>query len=284
MSKSMRIGPGSCHTTISARDTDLRNPAYLRNLRNKLLPAFIRLAGIKNISKRGIRMVIDVQPDQGLATIHLMAGPATPNPCPQDWTATRETKWDPKAPNFFQKVAAVAKTAAKTTASGTKLFYPDAENEVFGIESGDPKTDIHFLMLSMQHYDTLADAGFSERSWLKFFDGAYQILRTLGVEGMPARYVANFGMGFQATARLHMHVHVQRSPNVLPSLDPKDYGLEVNDDGSVRAPANASTDHIRLVALINKWKETKGFGAAEIKSRIDINKELHPLMEKLRIK
>lgn len=279
----MRIGPKSCHTTISAKDTDLRNPAFLRNVKNKVLPAFLRLAGIKDISKRGMRMVIDVRPDQCLAMIHLMAGSATPNPCPQDWTVPRETKWDPKAPNFFQKVAAAAKNGEKATASGTKLFYPDADNEVFGIESGDPKTDIHFLMLSMQHYDTLADARMSERLWLKFFEGAYQILRTLEVEGRPTRYVANFGMGFQATARLHMHVHVQKSPNVLPSLDPKDHGLEVNDDGSVRVPAN-SPDHERLVALIKKWEATKGFGTAQDETRRNINKELHPLMEQLRLR
>lgn len=278
----MKVGPKAIDTVIQVRAAQLRDPAHIRMMRNKFLHAFQKFAGIKDLSRQGMRMVIDV--DGNVATMHFMAGLGTPNPCPHDWKAEKETKWDPQAPNFFVRVALEAKKGQKALANGTKLFYPDADTEVFGVESGDPKTDIHFLMLSIEPFATMVHEGFSERLWLKFFEGAYQILRTLGVEGMPTRYVANFGMGFQATARVHMHVHVQIPPNELPGLNPKDYGLEVNDDGSVRAPANASADQKRLVELADKWKNIKGFGPAQDEEKRNINKELHPLMKKLRIR
>lgn len=278
----MRVGPGSCHTTISARDTDLRKPAYLRNLKNKLIPGFLRLAGIKKLSKNGMRMVIDVVDNN--ATIHLMAGSATPNPCPQDWLEPRGTVWDPKDKNaqkFFIIASQHASEGKEKTLADLKIFHTDADKEVFGVENGDPKAETHFLMLTTENFATMIHQGFSDKLWSKYFEGAYQILRTLGVQGQPTRFVVNFGMGFQATPRVHMHVQV--SPKGLTSLDPKDYGFMVNDDGSVKAP-EGSQEHQVVIDLFNKRKKEGGFDPLHKAIRRAIDMEMEARLEMLRIR
>jgi len=248
----------TCHWTLKpAGKLDLLNDrAGLSQLREILIPAFRAAAGITDLNQNGFRLTIDLpQPDQ--TEIHLVAGQNAPCLNPQDWRTKKSSTWDPKAPLPFHAAWAEAARQRQEalTPGGRRLFYVEGEHDFFGLQDGDPKSETHFIMLSVRPFINLFDEEITPAHWERYFSAAGQILLALGLADQPARLTANSGFAFQALPRLHMHVQTAGRP--LPKLFPQDYGFTVNEAGVIEAPAG-SEPHARIIGLIDQRKNIAG--------------------------
>jgi len=266
---------------IQTSDEQIRDAGFLGELRDTIIPDFAKAAGVNlnGLSENGFRFIVDVLPGEHSAIINLLAGDDAPNPNPQDWTTARPTSWDPTQPvPFFEMSAEAAKAKLQTMKFGNRIFNVDGEDKVFGVVDGDPKADTHFLMLTRHPYATMVAEGFTDDLWLRYFMGAYGILKTLGVENQQYRFVANFGMGFQMSPRVHMHV--LSSPQGLPGTFPEEYGFTVGSGGIILAPAGSAV-HRMIIELIEERRRMTGFAPEKVSKRKELDNEIADLLKSI---
>lgn len=242
--------------------------AAVAELRATILPNFMRQTGIQNLTERGLRIAVDIEKN-GLPRVHLMAGPDVAAQNPQDWLTASE-KWDPTASGlFFEKCAAAAQDGLAKMAFGNSMLYVGEEKDIFGVMDGDPKADIHFLILSASVFGNVMDDNFTADHLSRFVETAHHLCQRLGIINQPIRFVANTGTGFQMGPRIHMHVMSAQAG--LPSLFPVDYGFTVGAGGIIAAPPH-SQKHNEVISLIEERLGIKGFSpeAAMLRKGIDM--------------
>lgn len=236
------------------------------------IPRFRSDHCLPDLKKTGFRLLIDAPSEKHKAQIHLMTGPRTPNFNPQDWRTPGSTGWNPDGPaKFFDGVAETARALPLDKIFSDGIYNIDGFQPAFGRLDDDPKAETHFLMLSMDRFGCMADPGFDTAMWQKFFYGAQEILEYLGIFNQPARYIANFGEGFQQGARVHMHV-LSAKDGLLKFL-PQEYGFKIRDNGTIEAPEN-SPALSRVIALIDQRGQVKGFEAASRAQRLELDQQL----------
>jgi diadenosine tetraphosphate (Ap4A) HIT family hydrolase len=228
----------------------------------------MRAAGIDCLTEQGFRVAVEVRRQNASPEIHLIAGDRASAQNPQDWL-TPSTTWNPSGPAaFFEKCAEAAVAGQERMAFGNQMVYAGGNREIFGVMDGDPKSEIHFLVLATRSFGNFMDADFTVDHMIKFFETAYRICEEMGVLDQHIRLVSNIGTGFQVGARVHMHVQSAREG--LPSMFPHDYGFEVGEGGVIRAPEGSEV-HGLVTTLIGMRQQIKGFSshAAEVKQGID---------------
>ncbi|MCX5748935.1 MAG: hypothetical protein NTZ10_01635 [Candidatus Saganbacteria bacterium] len=283
--------PRAGFTTVTAES--------VKRLREELISEFIKAAGVQDLTKNGFRFVVDFRPRISDAKVYLFAGKDTPNINPQDWMISKPEKWEP-APkgSFYFLCAEAAAERSPRMKYGNSLLYPSEGSEVFGVMDGDPKSDIHFLMMTRKNFSSMLDPGFTTAHWNTYFWGAAEILNSMKAGEMYQRISANFGLGFQTAARVHMHVQAypgEPTTVFVPPLFPEDIGLEVKPGGIIAAPATLP-GNIRLygnlmkqalLKLIDDRSKVKGSdsGSKAERSRLDRNIfELLRELEKISVK
>jgi diadenosine tetraphosphate (Ap4A) HIT family hydrolase len=259
----------NCHVVLNARGLSghIVGPEPIKDLRSEVL-SFSREAGISDLTKSGMRMVIDVANPENPAEVHLFAGEGTPCACFQDWRNSMG-QWNPNTTSpFLEAVDEAAKDRLPVMKFGPLMFYPFEDSEVVGVSDGDPKADVHFVMLATKVFRTMLDPGFNEAYWIKFLEGAYKVLNFLNIEKKHTRFIVNTGNGFQNGPRVHMHV--LNSRDEFPSLFPQDYGFLVGNDGKILAPTG-SFAHETIIQMIEKRIAIQGFTpeAAEQRKKSD---------------
>ncbi len=249
----------------------LVSPELIGDLRENVVPAFMLLAGVTDLTQTGFRMVVDITPPVK-PTIHLVAGVGVPNLSPQDWRTPQTTSWNPQdeAP-FFDSCAEAAGESLEQMKFGLGMLYAGDERDVFGVYDGDPKAKTHFLMLAAQRFGTMVDEEFTAKHWVKFFQNTYKILESLGLTNQPTRYIVNSGAGYQLAPRLHMHV--QNSKGSMPRIFPHDYDFEIFPDGTILAPVGSSK-HAAVIALIDQRQTIEGFSNEAIAQRKEIDQKI----------
>ncbi len=256
----------------------LRSPAAVAELRDEFLPNFMLIAGLNDLTRRGFRMVVESADSVCAPEIHLISGQGVAAQNPQDWLSP-SVPWNPQAPAvFFEKCAEAAASGQAKMAFGNQMLYAGENRDVFGVRDGDPKSDIHFLILAREAFGNFMDQGFTAEHLNQFFETAFRISHTLMFEFDPVRYTANLGTGFQVGPRVHMHV--QHAREDLPSLFPQTYGFSVTKQGTVTAPAD-SPAHKEVVRLIAARQEIKGFSSEAAAQRRAIDQQLFVKLNRL---
>lgn len=255
-------------TVAKIRSVDLKRlfPGGLDRMRRGDIPQFMRTAGIEDFKSSGFRLVVDVPAfypsmdtrSEQLATVHMFSGKFTPNLSPQDWMTPKPAVWDPGAEiKFYDLCIEAARRGASNMQFGNTMYYPGGRNvSVFGVSDGDPKAGTHFLMLAEKRSATMADDNFNYGDLYDFFSGAHQILSGLSIADQKTRYAVNFGLGYQAMPRVHMHV--MSFAGYMPKILPQDYGFTVSEDGSVTSPEE-SPIHQQILDIIEKRRDIAGF-------------------------
>lgn len=249
----------------------LRTPEAAKELRETLLPHYMKTAGIQDLTKQGFRLVVEAASSLSAPEIHLISGTRVAAQNPQDWLSP-SVKWDPKAPAvFFEKCTEAAVLGNETMAFGNRMLYVEGTRNIFGIMDGDPKSETHFLVLASDIFGNFMDNGFTAKHLNRFFETAFQITRTLNLLDQPIRYVANIGTGFQVGPRVHMHVQIAREG--FPSMFPHDYGFSVTEKGTIMAP-DGTEIRGEVIRLIKTRQEVTGFSAEAAAQRKGIDRLL----------
>jgi len=227
----------------------------IAELREKLVPYYMMEANIHSLVSKGFRLVIDYPSPNKPAEVHLISGKGTGHVSPPDWLTARVDAWDPSArADFYSMCSQAARSRLNKVLSGNRMFYPSDQNDIFAVENGDPKADSHWLMFSIyDHFRTMADPHFTADLWRKYFLGAQAILKSLGIDGRPARYTVNFGLG--AMPRPHLHI-LSYSGDMLSPF-PSDHGFIAQDNGTIVAP-KGSDIHAKVIALIKERGNISG--------------------------
>ncbi|MFC1511161.1 HIT domain-containing protein [Candidatus Margulisiibacteriota bacterium] len=252
----------------------LRSREAVTELRDVAMPDFMAWAGIRELTHKGFRMIVEIGPPGSPLVVQLITGTRVAPQNPQDWLSAAK-EWDPNGPaRFFDAAARAARQEFRNMEDPfhNLMFYAGREREVFGVVDGDPKSETHFLVLAAEPFQHVMDPRFTADYLIKYFETAYQICEEMGISGQHIRFVTNVGSGFQEGARVHMHGQSARAG--LPSMSPAAYGFGVDTGGVIIAPPN-SERHGRVITLIESRKEP---GAD--KSRID--RELLAVLEELK--
>jgi len=252
----------------------LKRQAAVVELRNKILPDFMAWAELKDLTKTGFRVAIDIEKAED-PVIHLMAGVGVAAQSPQDWLSP-PVIWNPNAPAlFFEKSAEAAKNNSENMAFENKMLYSSSNRNIFGVVDGDPKAPTHFLILAQNTFGNIMDKGFTAQDLNKFFETAYNLCQQMGILDQHIRLVANTGTGFQVGPRVHMHILSDKDR--LPSMFPVDYGFELYEDGTLFKP-KTQVIRMSIMNLINRRLKIEGFSAEanQLRQTIDLR-----LMRKL---
>jgi len=248
--------------------TNLRRLSFgmVEEIRGEILPEFMRSFDL-NADQSGFRLVIESDRRNNSFNCHLMAGEGVPAQNPQDWTTSTRTRWKRRAegdpPSFFDLCAEAASRNAPEMKFGNAMLYPNLTDGVFGVKDGDPKAELHFLVLAGWPCGNMADTGFTSQLWYAFFLSALRILIDHNADNHHIRYIANCGSGFQVGPRVHMHVLASIHP--LPSVFPSDYGFEISPDGTIKAPYEGKEQE-EIIKLIRQRALIQGFSE---KARIE---------------
>jgi diadenosine tetraphosphate (Ap4A) HIT family hydrolase len=268
-------GKGIEHHLVLRGRLDSR--AAVAELRDSLLPDFMAQAGIKALTKTGLRIAVDILPNEP-PVVQLMAGDNVPAQNPQDWLSA-SVCWDPTAPAiFFERCTEAARAGLEKMAFGNRMLYAGEQREVFGVVDGDPKLETHFLVLASSVFGNIMDQGFTSAQLNQFFETAFVLCRQLGILNQPIRYVANTGTGFQVGPRVHLHVLSDRRG--LPSMFPSDYGFSVGAGGTIISPTESSA-HLDIVDLIGQRQQIKGFSPEAKTARQELDARLLDKLESI---
>lgn len=234
--------------------------------------------------QKGFRLVIENDRSINSFTCHLMAGEGVPAQNPQDWMTSTRTKWVKYAegapPSFLDLCAEAASRNAPEVSPGRALLYPKIVDGVFGIRDGDPKADLHFMVLASQPYGNMADKEFTGLLWYAYFLSAMKILAEHNADNDHIRYIANCGSGFQVGPRVHLHVLA--SPRPLPSIFPSDYGFEISSDGTIEAPSGGKAQNV-IINLIQQRRLIQGFSKEALNRRKRLDADLLCFLEGIHI-
>ncbi|NQT30566.1 MAG: HIT domain-containing protein [Candidatus Saganbacteria bacterium] len=269
------------HFILQLKRNRLMDREAVAELKEKILPQFMRGAGIEGLIKRGFRMVVEALTPTSTPEIHLISDDTVLSQNPQDWL-TPPVTWNPGGPAvFFEKCAEAAGENAPKMAFGNEMLYVGEARDIFGVVDGDPKSETHFLVLASEAFSSIMEEGFTPEHLARFFETAYQIFATLNVVSQPIRLVINSGTGFQVGPRVHMHC--QSAPEGLPSMFPLDYGFEVAAEGIIVAPKK-SEPHSTAVKLIRQRQEIQGFSPEAKAGRISLDSQLRTQLKIIEIK
>ncbi|MFH1541661.1 MAG: hypothetical protein ABIE84_01035 [bacterium] len=249
----------------------------VRELSDRILPAFATVSGTSDTQRQGFRIVVDISPGE-MARVQLLAGEGVPAQSHQDWR-TAGSKWDPNGPAFIFKKGAEAARNGWTNAfgdgNGPKMFYSGEDRNFFGLVPGDLKAPIHWLIMTQERFGNIMDKGFTAEHLIKLFETAYALLEEKGLNDQPIRLVANTGTGFQAGERVHLHVMV--SPHGFFTMFPQDLGFFVKPDGTIEAP-EGSRPHQNIIRMIDRRKRYAEFTPSHAQERAKIDAILEGLI------
>ncbi|MFA4904898.1 MAG: hypothetical protein WC645_00090 [Candidatus Margulisiibacteriota bacterium] len=217
----------------------LTSPALIRELKDNVIPAFRLALG------QEFRLVADTPQAWMTPEINLLSGEGISQVNPQDWRTPRK--------QFSRRCSPVT--------NGHTLYRNE---KVIGVGAMDPKSAVHFFVLSLRQLNSLAEA--EVELWIDFFKGAEQILATLNGRAQYIRYTIGVGVGYQNFPGAYLEV--QGSTNSLPSFFPQDYGFSVNKEGVIEAP-EGSRPHQELITTIDNRRSSENCSCREATGSLD---------------
>ncbi|MBI5699638.1 hypothetical protein HZC35_04920 [Candidatus Saganbacteria bacterium] len=217
----------------------LSNLALIGDLKENVLPALRRQHG------QGFRMVVEHPLPQVAPEIHLLAGVGIARVNPQEWrTPVRQARY-----TLYDAIDA-------------NILYQ--KGGVYGVGALDPKSSIHFYVMTLRPFAHLLEAPLD--MWVELFQGAERIIKTLNHAAQYVRYTVEVGDGFQQFPGAGLQV--QGGVNSLPSFLPQDYGFEVNQEGVIEAP-DGSQPHQELIITIEKRRSSVNCSCREATGSLD---------------
>lgn len=235
------VGRGlSCHCVLRPRTKEAGrlSETAIRDLTLNVLPYF------RDAVKDGFRMVVEAPLPCVVPEVHILSGKGVAPVSPQDWRTPKDK-------------------IRRRLYMGIDGHILIRKREAFGVGSVDPKSQIHFLMLTLKCFEDLW--GLPTETWIELFQGAQQILKTLGAQGQQARYVVETGEGYQRYPGPYLEIMAAKS---LPSFFPQDYGFKVNGEGVIEAP-NGSQPHKEMITMIEKRRCSENGSCREATGSLD---------------
>ena len=268
-----------CYRQFRVNRSDAFSNRGLACIRRDLLPRFMDDARIQDVTKNGLRMVMDVPCLTGEAEVTLESGPDVPAPNIQSWRAPKNYSWDPAIvnPMFKEALESFSANLGTLPTRGNKLYYSGASRKLlFGVFNSDPQASFHVLVMPRDNYVHILDDGLTDELFVDAFRFAFMTVRNFGASNGPIRIFANAGAGYQGVPRLH--IHAQGFNFRMNSLLPEDHGFIVGQGGIVDAPEGPSgINHKQMIDLVTKRDEIKGFTPEAKAKRAEIDRDIYNL-------